>query len=326
MTNSDPWTSLRPHQLRDLLAVVDAGSLRAGARRLGLTQPSLTKSLRQLEAQLAIPLLVRSAHGVTLTSAGERLVEHARSIESQLRRAAKDLDLLRAGTGASVSVGISPAVSIGFFAEAVNELRLSHPGVSIRVLEGVHERLVADVRQGVVDFALMPISERSHLTDLRIRPLFETRVVAIGRTGHPSSGARGLADLAQCDWITTRRNGTLDRLIDRAARSLGLPPFKWQVECASSLTFIDLVAQTDVIGLALATKLLSGYVQANGISVILDGPPLPVVSVVLVHRPDMPPRAVAGALASQCRRSVSKYIRPIEQIDEIGALDSADSK
>ena len=103
MNNADPWSTIRLHHLRDLLAVVETGSLRAAARKLGLTQPSLTKSLRQLEEQTALALLVRSSHGVTLTSAGQRVVERARAIESEIRRTAEDLELLRGGAVRSVS-------------------------------------------------------------------------------------------------------------------------------------------------------------------------------------------------------------------------------
>ena len=109
MSTADSWSTIRLHHLRDLLAVVETGSLRAAARKLGLTQPSLTKSLRQLEEQTALALLVRSKHGVTLTSAGQHLVERARLIESELRRTAEDLELLRGGTVRSVSVGVSMA-------------------------------------------------------------------------------------------------------------------------------------------------------------------------------------------------------------------------
>lgn len=78
MNNADTWSAIRLHHLRDLLAVVETGSLRAAARKLGLTQPSLTKSLRQLEEQTALVLLVRSSHGVTLTNEGQRVVARAR--------------------------------------------------------------------------------------------------------------------------------------------------------------------------------------------------------------------------------------------------------
>lgn len=314
MDNPDPWSTLRPHQLRDLIAVVETGSLRAAARRLGLTQPSLTKSLRQLESQLEIPLLLRSTHGVTLTSAGERLLEHARTIESQIRRAAEDLAQLRGGTSGRVSVGVSPAVSLGFFAEAVDGLRARHRDAVVRITEGLHERLLADVRQGTIDFALMPREERDLLLDLRVRPLFQARVVVMGRKGHPCGNARGLADLAGCDWITQRRNSTLDQLIEREAARLGLNQLRWKVECASSLIYRDIIARSDLIGLALATRPAGAPVRAEGVTSILDGPPLPVVSVVLVHRPDLPPTGSAGMLASLCRKSVARLIRPATRL------------
>lgn len=310
MDSSEPWSTLRPHQLRDLIAVVETGSLRAAARRLGLTQPSLTKSLRQLESQLGIPLLIRSTHGVALTSAGERLLEHARTIESQIRRATEDLAQFRGGASERVSVGVSPAVSLGFFAEAVNALRARQPDAAVRIVEGLHERLLADVRQGAVDFALMPREERGLLPDLRVRPLFQARVVVMGRVGHPCRGARDLADLAQCDWITQRRNSTIDRLIDREAARLGMDGLRWKVECASSLIYRDIIARSDLVGLALATRPEGAPVRSGGVTSILHGPPLPVVPVVLVHRPDLPPSGSAGILAGLCRKAVARLTRP----------------
>ncbi|GAB1383101.1 hypothetical protein MASR1M50_14210 [Burkholderiales bacterium] len=148
MSTADSWSTIRLHHLRDLLAVVETGSLRAAARKLGLTQPSLTKSLRQLEEQTALALLVRSKHGVTLTSAGQHLVERARLIESELRRTAEDLELLRGGTVRSVSVGVSMATPLDFIARAVAALHQQDPGLSVQIFEGVQAKMIADVRQG----------------------------------------------------------------------------------------------------------------------------------------------------------------------------------
>ena len=62
---------MRIQQLRLLLAIAETGSLRASARALSLTQPALTKSLRLLEDELGVPLVVRSPHGARLAPAGE---------------------------------------------------------------------------------------------------------------------------------------------------------------------------------------------------------------------------------------------------------------
>ena len=67
-------------QLRYIVAVADAGGIRKASRRLHLTQPSLSQALRQLEAELGVELIRRSARGAELTEAGAELVDYARDI------------------------------------------------------------------------------------------------------------------------------------------------------------------------------------------------------------------------------------------------------
>ena len=61
------------HQLKALIGVVEHGGIRAASRRMHLSQAALTKSLRQLEEDAGLALLVRSPRGVVLTEAGKRL-------------------------------------------------------------------------------------------------------------------------------------------------------------------------------------------------------------------------------------------------------------
>lgn len=294
--------------MRDLLAVVETGSLRGAARRLGLTQPSLTKSLRHLEEQAGIPLLVRSKYGVTLTTAGERLVGHARSIEAEMLRTAQDLELLRGRAGNSISIGVSVSAALDFVARAVERVHAGNPGLQIQIFEGVHEQLAADVRLGVVDFVIMPVGDRSQLAGLRIRPIFETRVVAVGRNGHPGRGARTLAELGRYDWITPRRGGTLDGLVKQAIAEAGIPPFRRPVQCDSAAIYLEVIAGSDLIGLSLNAMVCSRLMQNMGLQVLFDGPPLPALPIALVHRPDFPHNALALALADCCRVEGAAYV------------------
>ena len=71
---------MRLQQIRHFLAVVDAGTLRGAAGGLGVTQPAITKSLRQLEEQVGARLLLRTPRGVVLTPAGRKFQDRARVI------------------------------------------------------------------------------------------------------------------------------------------------------------------------------------------------------------------------------------------------------
>ena len=61
---------MREAHLRDLIAVIETGSIRSAARKLGLAQAAVSKNLTALEKSLRVPLLVRSARGVELTEYG----------------------------------------------------------------------------------------------------------------------------------------------------------------------------------------------------------------------------------------------------------------
>lgn len=308
MDEIDPWASLRPYQLRDLIAVADTGSLRAAARKLGLTQPSLTKSLRLLETEAGVSIISRSAHGVTLTSAGQMLLDHARLIESDIRRANEELSRLRKHSSLKVKICLSISLTSELITEAVTLLRKEVPDVTIQITGGIQERLVADVRQGACDFALMPITDRSHLTDLRIRPLYEAGLIISGREDHPCSNSKDLADFAKCDWITPRRNGPLNRLIGQIADSMGLANFRWMIECSAPESYWDLISRSHLLTLALSTEFECHHSHWPTIVTLFAGPPLPNVTIAMLHRPDLPPSGTAGRLAEICRDLAAKHV------------------
>ncbi len=71
---------MRLNGIRDLVAVVESGSIRAAARKLGVSQPAITKSVRSLETELHLQLLKRTPQGVVPTPAGRALLVRARAI------------------------------------------------------------------------------------------------------------------------------------------------------------------------------------------------------------------------------------------------------
>src|SRR3546814_6218937 len=85
---------MKQHQLKALLAVAEAGTIRGAARQLNLSQAALTKSLKELEEQVGAELLIRSYRGVQLTAAGKILQERARVAHRQLDIARSEIHAL----------------------------------------------------------------------------------------------------------------------------------------------------------------------------------------------------------------------------------------
>ena len=85
---------MRDARLRDFIAVVDAGGVRAAARVLGSTQSGVSRNLAALEAELGVSLLQRSNHGIELTEFGRLLLRRARIVDAELRKAAEEISTL----------------------------------------------------------------------------------------------------------------------------------------------------------------------------------------------------------------------------------------
>lgn len=93
-------------ELKAFCAAVDLGGIGRAAQRLHLSQPAVSKRLKSLEVLVGVPLLERSAHGVTMTDAGERLYAYARRLVSDMEDLTGRLDQIR-GTSETVHLTIS---------------------------------------------------------------------------------------------------------------------------------------------------------------------------------------------------------------------------
>jgi DNA-binding transcriptional LysR family regulator len=123
------WTSLR-----DFLAVAEAGSLSHAARRLGVSQPTLTRRMAALEERLRTELFRRTARGVELTEAGESLLEPARQM--QLEAHSAELAVLGRDTALAGAVRVTATEGIGihWLTPTLAEFQAAHPAIEIDVV------------------------------------------------------------------------------------------------------------------------------------------------------------------------------------------------
>lgn len=238
---------MRLSQLREFVAAVDHGSLRAGAQRVGVSQPAMSKSLRQLEEELRTRLLVRSARGVQLTPAGRAFLARARVVQAELRRMQDDLQSLRGAGSGSVAIGIAPPVSL-LMPEALERFREKYPAAHVRIVEGVRTAVLPAVRDETLDFAIGQNPGGTPESGLRFRPLLRPSLVVAGRKGHPLARARSLRELAGASWLIFNPLGS-GGMLERAFAAVGLATPNALVHCESYATALALMARSDVLGL-----------------------------------------------------------------------------
>jgi LysR family transcriptional regulator of abg operon len=284
---------MRLTQFRDFLAVVKAGSVRGGARALGISQPALTKSIRQLEEELHVKLLQRSGRGAIATRAGRGFLARARVIQAELAKIAQDLDELRGGGGGAVVIGASPAAAILLVPEAIARLRRNHPDMRIRLVEGLAPSLMSLVRDESLDFSIGQKGHDKLDRAIRFTPLVRLQMIIAGRRGHPLAGAKSLRELSEGSWIAfTRTDGYLQRMYAGAS----LPPPRVIVQCESYASALALMVKTDALGIVVPQLLAEPYAKGT-LQQIRITDAVPPLTFGIFRRADAPLSPAAAVMA-----------------------------
>ena len=189
--------------LRALVAAVEEGSLRAAARRLGVSQPALTKLIRELERELATTLLLRSTTGVIGTAQGMVLYERALAAERELAQAVDQIQQLGGRMTGQLSIGAVPLAVMLLIPETVRTFGREFPGIQLRVIEELYIAQLTRLRKGEVDIALGPLPEQLPAGEFTVETLMPISMVIVVGKGSPLRRARHLADLAQAPWVYT---------------------------------------------------------------------------------------------------------------------------
>jgi LysR family transcriptional regulator, regulator of abg operon len=298
---------MRLNQIRDFIAVVEAGSLRAAAGKVGVSQPAITKSIRQLEQALQVQLLQRNARGAAPTRAGKAFLSRARVIQAELRKAEDDLHILRGGEEASVAFGIAPVACMLVVPDALLQFRRSEPGANVRVVEGASSALVLLVRDETLDFCVSQNPEERLDGALQFRPLFRPALSVVARRGHPLRAARSLRELADASWLMFYPRGSgavLEKIFDAA----GLPLPRPVVHCESYATALSLVAKTDMLGL-LSPQMVTEAWGQRYLQVIDVQEKIPAPLIGLYTRADAPLTPAAGAMAQAVTATARRLAR-----------------
>jgi DNA-binding transcriptional LysR family regulator len=293
---------MREAHLRDFIAVVETGSVRAAARKLKLTQSAISKNLTALERSLGVSLLVRSAQGIELTEYGRVTMRRARVVEAEFRHMRDELDRLSGRRRALVTVGISATAEVLLLPRALQRFVGSTPNIEVSLFGGRSATTLAALREGRVDFVVGPVPPGHDSTDVHIERLCSSELGIVARAEHPEAGARDVARLAHYPWVYAVRHPDGELPVQKLFREHGLSPPEVCVHTDSSSGLIALLLQSDMLSLtsieALAPLRRGGLLTVLAIET--RQPPVVQNLITLRARPLM---AQAAALATEFRRA-----------------------
>lgn len=260
-------------QLEYFLAIAHHRSITAAATVLRVAQPTLTKSIRLLEAELGAALFTRLPRGVELTAYGASLLRHAGQVRIQLRDALGEIDAMRGGKLGHVAAGAGPAWLRRHLPLAVARAMAAHKQLRVRIVGGFDEALLRALRQGELDFVVAELPSEGSTEDLQVTPLTEDDLCVCCAAGHPLAARAGLqvADLLGHPWVLPPPANLGRQRLEALFVGAGLLPPVPAVESQSMAFLLALLAGMPALTYVTAATLR--LPEAAGI-VALDVPAL----------------------------------------------------
>lgn len=279
-------------------AIADEGTLVRAAESLHITQPVVTRGLREVEDLLGVALFERLPRGVRPTQYGHAFIERARSVLAELRIAGEEVRLLQSGQLGTVTVGTHLAGSNLLLPRAIATLKAEHPRLTVVVREGTPDMLQQLLLAGDLDLTVGRLSPTVPVR-LEQERLHQEPIRLVARAGHPVHGGSrtALADLIAYPWIFPVAQTALRAELEAVFFHEGLPLPADRVECTSMLTLRNLLVSTDVIAA------LPMFIAVDDRELRILPTPLSSIrrSVGVTTPKDRAPSAAAAALLGHLR-------------------------
>lgn len=212
-------------QLKAFLAIAEAKTFTAGARRVNVTQAAISMQIRQLEEEVGLQLFTRTPRRVILTEAGEYLLERARKILREHDSALAEIAEVAGAEYGRLRIGTaSGTFAMHQLPGIMQALKEKFPNSELTVASGTSERLVDRMMHGEIDtaFVSLPVDNANITTE----SIFSDEIVAIAHPDHPLAKEKFIsaATLAHENLILGERGGNTRRMIDEFFAAANVKP------------------------------------------------------------------------------------------------------
>ncbi len=239
--------ALNLNLLRSFWHVAGAGSVSGASQIAFISQPALSKAVRELESQLGLALFERGARGVSLTEAGTTLYEYAGAIFALERDAEDALRAQKSLDGTTLRIGASTTIATYVLPPILARFRAKFPGVRFCLWRENTRRIEERLLAFELDVALVegpPHSPKIEQTFWR-----DEELVLVCAPTHPLAGQDSVSwdELRACDWLVRERGSGTREVVESALGAHGLPP-----ENAMEIGGAETLKQSVAAGLGIA--------------------------------------------------------------------------
>lgn len=242
---------LRPLVIFD--TVLKTRSIIQAADLLGLSQPAVTKAIKELESQLNLILFERTSHGMQPTQAGNLLGNRIKILLTEMRYLADDINSFQKAGKGHVVVGTLLSGSAYLLPEAIIQLKKQAPNIVVTVIDGTTQALYAALQQGELDLVIGRLPSKmsgyyqanyfEHVT------LYKEQLSLVVNPNHEllRFGYLTLPDLVDYPWILPLRTTLMRAQIMGYFNDYGLAEPTNLIESVSILTNINLLLNSEAI-------------------------------------------------------------------------------
>lgn len=298
--------TMKLEQLRSFEAIARVGHFTRAAEQLFLAQPSLSRQIAALEADLGMALFHRGPSGATLTNAGELLLPIARRMLGDAQTAREQMNELAGLRRGRIRLGAPPTLCVSLVADVLASFRSAHPGVELHITEGGSRFLVDALNESALDLALVVTRGTDPAVQgTELIPLLTEELVVVAAAGSASPEELTLEELSRIPQVAFNRSYDLRMATEAAFSASGLEPVI-AVEGAE----MDAVLRFVERGLGVAVVPAMVVIGRPGLrSARLVNPSL-TRTVNLARRNDIGPSAAAAAMQEFIFSTVDRLAAP----------------
>lgn len=246
---------LMARQLVHFAAIAESGSLNKAAKRIGIAQSALTRSVRQLEEQMDCQLFLRGPRGSMITPEGEALLDCTHRIRSETGLALMAISHASKQKKPLIRIGAAPAFGLGVLPDAISAFQTQHPKVQVQIRQSAPASLMDMLISSELDIYVGPISGTDPASGVEVVPIGSVQSLVYAKAGHPLTGPNvvGYADLVRFKWISlieasgSTLPGAWRRKLERFAYEDGLTPPEIAIETNSAVGALNIAARGDYL-------------------------------------------------------------------------------
>lgn len=233
---------------RIFYVVANHSNITKASEELSISQPAISKSIKNLEEQLGGQLFVRTKRGVTLTEEGKEFYNYIKQAIEYINNAEnKFTDLINLETGC-IKIGISTTLTKEFLLPYLEEFHSSYPKINIQIITNLTSDLMSKLKNGLIDIVILNLNDKNYGNDIEIikcRKINDCFVVN-NKYGNLINREIALKDLNNYPLILQAKGSNTREFLDNIAKENDII-LKPNIELAS----YSLVAEFSKIGLGI---------------------------------------------------------------------------